>query len=504
MAIPTLMAGRNTCSSWTHGALELVLQPDRHQHGVGRVGDALAERDELVAAEAGDRVLRPERRPQAVGHLHEQLVADLVAEAVVDVLEVVEVAEQHRDHARMPTQALEGAVHALVECAPVRQSRDGVAHGLVRQRLLGLAPCGEVLELGDDLRAQIIPAPDGRRAHQHPHHPAVLRAHAELPLPSGSHARAAGLPAGELEHLERRRNIGWDDVVHQVAVLDPSRLRRQQGAHRGVGGPHLDALPLLDAEADRRRGRHLEHGVQQLSLPDELLPRADQLGDVGGHPRNAPHVSVLVVEGERRAAVDVGGAVGPDQPLLREHGHARLDDLSVALLQPRSHLGGQHVRVRPADDVGAVEPGDPAGGLVGQDIATVDAATVVRLREDRGLRPVDDVPEEPVGRLELDGGPAARVAEHGQGEDHRRHGDAEQLHGEKPIERLGSRAGEGAAPRRCPQRGPELQGDHGGHRLQAEAHGDPDGAKDDEVRPAEQALLARHDDEEDVVRRDRV
>ena len=51
---------------------------------------------ELVAAEPGDLVLRTHTRAQPVSHAHQQLVADGVAERVVDGLEVVDVDEQDR------------------------------------------------------------------------------------------------------------------------------------------------------------------------------------------------------------------------------------------------------------------------------------------------------------------------------------------------------------------------------------------------------------------------
>ena len=54
---------------------------------------------ELVAAEPRDHVLLSERRAQALGHLLQQAVAGVVAERVVDLLEVIEV-DQH--HGRRP------------------------------------------------------------------------------------------------------------------------------------------------------------------------------------------------------------------------------------------------------------------------------------------------------------------------------------------------------------------------------------------------------------------
>ncbi len=60
-------------------------------------GHVVAEDRELVAAEAGDDVVRAHGRAQPVGHGHEQAVAGRVTEAVVHHLEAVEVEEQHRD-----------------------------------------------------------------------------------------------------------------------------------------------------------------------------------------------------------------------------------------------------------------------------------------------------------------------------------------------------------------------------------------------------------------------
>ena len=59
--------------------------------------DAAAQHGELVAAEAGDHVAVADGAAQPLRDLDQQAVAGLVAEAVVDDLEVVEVEEQHGD-----------------------------------------------------------------------------------------------------------------------------------------------------------------------------------------------------------------------------------------------------------------------------------------------------------------------------------------------------------------------------------------------------------------------
>ena len=68
-----------------------------HGHDVGRVG-AREQHAELVAAEARDRVRRAQRAARAGAPTSmQQLVAGGVAERVVDLLEAVEVHEQHGD-----------------------------------------------------------------------------------------------------------------------------------------------------------------------------------------------------------------------------------------------------------------------------------------------------------------------------------------------------------------------------------------------------------------------
>ena len=67
------------------------------RHFIGRI-DLVQHHDEFVAAHADDDVRGPHRRAHALGDFLQQLVADLVAARVVDVLEAVEVEEQHREH----------------------------------------------------------------------------------------------------------------------------------------------------------------------------------------------------------------------------------------------------------------------------------------------------------------------------------------------------------------------------------------------------------------------
>ena len=68
---------------------------DRHR--LVLVGEAVDQDAELVAAEAGDDVAGAQVGAQPRRHRAQQLVAGVVAEAVVDQLEVVEVEEEDPD-----------------------------------------------------------------------------------------------------------------------------------------------------------------------------------------------------------------------------------------------------------------------------------------------------------------------------------------------------------------------------------------------------------------------
>ena len=109
--------------------------------------DVLAHDDELVAAEARHGVGRANGRRQAARHLDQQLVADHMAEAVVDELEAVEVEEEHRDAALRALGVCERVREAVDEQQAVGEAREVVVDGLVRERLLGALAVRDVAHL---------------------------------------------------------------------------------------------------------------------------------------------------------------------------------------------------------------------------------------------------------------------------------------------------------------------------------------------------------------------
>ena len=87
---------------------EQAAHPAGQALGVGHRAHVGQQDRELVAAEARDDVVVPQRAAQPLGDLLEQLVAAVVAERVVDVLEPVDV-EQHEADARAGLAAPRGS-----------------------------------------------------------------------------------------------------------------------------------------------------------------------------------------------------------------------------------------------------------------------------------------------------------------------------------------------------------------------------------------------------------
>ncbi len=100
---------------------------------VGRlrgVGDLIHENDELVAAEPRQRVVRPKASLKAVREQDQDVVADGMAEAVVDHLEPVAVLFVDVDSVGGALWRREERIQPLQEVLAVRETGEGVAEGL--------------------------------------------------------------------------------------------------------------------------------------------------------------------------------------------------------------------------------------------------------------------------------------------------------------------------------------------------------------------------------------
>src|SRR5262249_43027524 len=94
MAMPMLASTSMETPPRMNGDSSEALVRRGHVEGVRRLAGVEIDA-ELVAAEAGHGVALAEGERQAPAHLVEQLVAEVMAQGVVDLLEPVEV---HHDH----------------------------------------------------------------------------------------------------------------------------------------------------------------------------------------------------------------------------------------------------------------------------------------------------------------------------------------------------------------------------------------------------------------------
>ena len=94
---------------------------------------AFEEEGELVAAEPGDGVHRPQEPDETVGEHGEQPVTGAVPERVVDLLEGVDVEEQQRDGGARPPRAIQGDGQPVEEERPVGQPGERVMERLAGQ-----------------------------------------------------------------------------------------------------------------------------------------------------------------------------------------------------------------------------------------------------------------------------------------------------------------------------------------------------------------------------------
>ena len=108
------------------------------------VAEPVQQNRELVAAQPGERVALPQARLEPARHRDQQLVADQVAEAVVDDLEAIEIEIEHREPAAAAPllELVEPAPEPLDEHRAVAQPGQRIeeadaAQPLLRDRLLG-------------------------------------------------------------------------------------------------------------------------------------------------------------------------------------------------------------------------------------------------------------------------------------------------------------------------------------------------------------------------------
>ena len=116
------------------------------QHGQQFAGDAFdlvafggffQDHDEFVAPEPRHDVARTQRAPQPAADFHQQPVAGVMAQRIVDDLEPVEIDEQHRERTPIARRGVDRPTQQPVEHLTVRQIGQAVVRGKIFDSLVG-------------------------------------------------------------------------------------------------------------------------------------------------------------------------------------------------------------------------------------------------------------------------------------------------------------------------------------------------------------------------------
>ena len=214
---------------------EGVREPPRELRHVVGIGDRVHQDEELVAAVARDHVGGTDRRAKPAGDGTKEVVARIVAERVVDLLEVVEVDE---DDAQPETEQCHLAARVAqprVEVLAVREERERIVLRPVDE--IGFVPLARVDVLDHD---RDVLGLAGTVPHECEHGPAPERrsvgpVHLELELAAFLAAR------GDRADARLGRLVGAFPDVH------PDAARR--------GRSRAPARPRHWPRAPRRRGR---------------------------------------------------------------------------------------------------------------------------------------------------------------------------------------------------------------------------------------------------------
>ena len=282
--------------------------PKRHPQSVGddlgRIVFRFDQNRELVSADAGQRVGRPDASPEPVGDGAQQFVTRGMAELIVDLLEVVEVDEDEHE-----SPVVHRLVESLAEHQPVGQSGERIVVDLMCQAALG----HEQLQRQQPLRAHRHHLPcrdehdhrhpdvDGRRRqttfdqhvegaqHHDPQEPDVGQ-HRLHPVhdvfAAGVRRLRAQFEQGERDH---QRSEDGPDATPQISVLDADRpqvgdqsVGRRNQHHAAREQQEVRAVETSTRVRHHHEHRHHDDGElqQRVGQHDRRVLRARQHGAV--------------------------------------------------------------------------------------------------------------------------------------------------------------------------------------------------------------------------------
>jgi hypothetical protein len=122
-----------------------------------RCANVLDDNQELITAQAANRIGFPHQFAQAPRHLAENAVTDLVAKGVVDVLEAIEIDKKDGQSCLITVRTLNGFVQSVAKQQAVGQTGQGVVVSLVIQLIVRVPQFGDVREDADVMR-HVTPA----------------------------------------------------------------------------------------------------------------------------------------------------------------------------------------------------------------------------------------------------------------------------------------------------------------------------------------------------------
>jgi hypothetical protein len=279
--------------------------------GLERTGERLGRREvgvrqqhrELVAAQARDDVALAQPPRQQPRDVAQQLVAGVVAEGVVDRLEVVEVGDEHRALLAIALDAAELALDLAFERAAVVQPREVVVRGQAAQLGLEVLAVGDVRHLRDEVQRPALLVAHERDGQLRPHDRSVGVQVALLHLVARNAA---------VEHAADELEIGVQVVgVREVleALLEQRLVAVAENCAQGGVHPQPRAIRRDEGHPDRRA----VEGRAELR--------------VGRPARGLREPARFAVTALGLRAGALGGALGADvareRPLLRGDRHAR-------------------------------------------------------------------------------------------------------------------------------------------------------------------------------------
>jgi len=224
------------------GAFLLLLAQGRqqvlgHAHRIAHPG--LRQDDaELVSAEAPEHVAAPQRLGQAAGGGQQEAVAGLVAEGVVDVLELVEVHVEQGAFVAVAAGQRHVPLELLLEAAPVEQAGEGVVIGEEGEPLLGALALGDVEPQAPEQVASLGVALGGDDVA----HPDAAPVRAQHAVVQGGHAAEGRQAPQALAHPARV--LRMDVAVHEVRRQPCLGVHPEQAAHVAADVAHAQGVGI--------------------------------------------------------------------------------------------------------------------------------------------------------------------------------------------------------------------------------------------------------------------